>query len=349
MHKKMNLLHAARGIFSILIVFSTAGQLGLEYWKFPRLGLFGSQVQSGGLAFFLMLSGFIIFSLYHPFIGDKKVSIIFFFKRMIRIYPIYWYILIAMIPFYPFFTGQRTDLDGIVKSIFLIPHDHSLLKTSWSLSYLLLFYTFFTVLLYFGKNGGTVFAALWFLGIVMHFTQPVLSGIPLTDFLFSKYHLYFFVGGFIGYLTKKIRFSYPSLFVFLGLSGLVAAVWNAKMRLVPLDEMYNFGIPVTVLLMGIVMLDERKQIRLPRFLNFLGQASYSVYLSHYPALVICFRLADIWKWAERFGKPEVFALIIFIALIVGFVTHLLIEKPLLSFIFYRKKIPVSSDSYLAKQ
>jgi exopolysaccharide production protein ExoZ len=350
MVRKFQHLHAARGIFSILIVVVTAHQLGIAYWKFHLLPGLGDQIRLGALDFYFMLSGFVLFAIYHSHIGDRRVGGQFLFKRLVRLYPVYWYILIAIIPFSSFFTGRRnTDFGGIVQSIFLVPHDGSLLPTSWSLSHLLLFYTFFAILLFLGRSAGTLFVSLWFLGIVINFTQGLFQHHRLLDFLFSKYHLYFFAGGFIAYLTKKIRFAYPGWLAAAGAAGLMLAVLNVKHGWVPLDDVYNYGIPATLLVCGLASLDCRKDIRLPKFLNFLGQASYSLYLAHYPALVVLYHLATAKGLVQNADPAVLSAGMIVAALLIGWLSHVLIEKPLLSFIFFRRNIQVSSDSYMVSR
>jgi peptidoglycan/LPS O-acetylase OafA/YrhL len=326
----------------------TANRLGLAYFHFSFLGV-SDQVRSGGLDFFFLLSGFIIFHTYHRQVGEVRLARQFLLKRFLRIYPVYWYILISLIPLSPFFSGKQFNASTIAKSILLLPQDHPLLPTAWSLGHLLLFYLMFAVLLVLGRSTGTVIVSLWFLGIVINFTQGIFHDNPWLDFLFSKYHLYFFIGGFTAHITRKVQFKHPGLLVPLGAAGLVLAILNADRHLFPLDDLYNYGIPVTVFLSGLAMLDDRKEWKIPGFFNFLGQASYSLYLSHYPVLLLLCHFAAEGRWFTGMELHLAMALLIVAAVVVGFATHVLIEKPLLSFIFFRRNIQLSSDSYLMRK
>lgn len=350
MPRKFNFVHATRGIYSLIIVIFTAHVIGWQMWNHALLPMFGDNVQAGALAFVFMLSGLVIFSAYQSYIGDQEVAAQFLFKRFMRIYPIYWYILIACIPFDALLVGEKTTFSMVIRSIFLVPDPtEPLLPTAWSLSFLLVFYALFAVLLFLGRSVGTFIATLWFLGIVINFTQGLFEENHWLNFLFHKYHLFFFAGGFLGYLAKKIRFSFPMLLIIIGASGVLLAIFNQEMRWIPLDDMFNFGIPVSVLLMGLVSYDLQKEVKLPKLLHFWGQASYSVYLSHYPTLIVLFTFAgqlglDVWM-----GKEWVMILLVICTILLGWLTHTVIEKPLLSFIFYRRNIQVSSDSYLMKK
>lgn len=350
MPRKFNFVHAARGIYSLIIVVFTAHVIGLQNWNQALLPGLGQKTQSGALAFTFMLSGLVIFSVYQSSIGDRQAGTQFVFKRFMRIYPIYWYILIACIPFSALLLGEQTTLPMIIRSIFLVPDPKEpLLPTAWSLSFLLVFYTFFALLLFLGRSIGTFLASLWFLGIVINFTQGLFENDHWLNFLFHKYHLFFFAGGFIAYLAKKIRFSLPVLLIAFGMAGVVLAILNLKYRWLPLDEMFNFGIPVTILLIGLITIDLHKEVKIPKLFNFLGQASYSLYLSHYPTLVVLFHFAEKTGLDLLLGKQLAMALLVIGAILTGWMTHFLIEKPLLSFIFYRGNVEVSSDSYMMKK
>lgn len=254
------------------------------------------------------------------------------------------------IPFQTLLLGEETTFGMIIRSIFLVPNPSKpLLSNAWNLSFLLVFYALFTLLLFFGRNVGTFVATLWFFGIVINFTQGLFAGNHWLNFLFHKYHLYFFAGGFLVYLAKKVRFSYPIVLIFIGVSGITFAIFNQETHWIPLDDMFNFGIPVSILLMGLVSYDLQKEVILPKFLHFWGQAAYSVYLSHYPTLIVLFTFASQLGLHMWLGKELAIFLIIICTIVFGWLTHLIIEKPLLSFIIYRRNIQVSTDSYLVKK
>ncbi|WP_124728403.1 acyltransferase family protein [Staphylospora marina] len=349
MLRKYHLLHAARGIFSLLVVVLAAHRAGLHHWDVELIPGLDDRVRFGAMDFFFLLSGFVLFASYKSSIGDKRTARGFLIKRLIRIYSVYWYILIAIIPLSAFLTGQKASLDSIGPSVLLIPHEDSLLSSSGLLSILLVFYLFFFLFLFLGRNAGTLVAALWFLAVVIFFTQDVNLEHPVLQVLFSKYHLYFFAGAFIAHLTDKIPVKQPAWIFLIGATGTVLGVLNDLYGWVPLDDMYNYGVPVSLLLFGLAAADVKTEIRLPAWIQFMGQASYSLFLVHEPMLTLLFHLSGKDDWLGWADPLLLFALIIVAVILVGWLTHVLIEKPLLSFIFFRGNLQVSSDSYLTKR
>ncbi|MDB5052413.1 MAG: acyltransferase 3 [Bacilli bacterium] len=100
---------------------------------------------------FFVLSGFIIYYIHSADIGKKEQLKLFLIKRFVRIYPIYWVVLIGMTLVYLLIpnTGKGFELefDNIVRSIILFPQINHLptIAVAWTLSYEILFYIFFCI------------------------------------------------------------------------------------------------------------------------------------------------------------------------------------------------------------
>ena len=94
-----------------------------------------------------------------------------------------------------------------------------------------------------------------------------------------------------------------------------------------LDRALIFGLPSFAIVLSAVALDQSR-VKWPSMLVLLGDASYSIYLTHFFVTQTCV------KFAERLQiKSGIFLVVMFlIALvgvgIVGVLTHLFIEKPL---------------------
>ena len=101
-----------------------------------------------------------------------------------------------------------------------------------------------------------------------------------------------------------------------------------------------YGIGSSCLLVGTVGLEQGGRLHAPRFLMFLGDASYSIYLVHIIALSILAKLAF-----ARIGlSPErpllhatLFVALSAAAIGAGIVYHLLVEAPLLNWVSRRPK------------
>src|SRR5436190_1288571 len=101
-HHTMATLQAGRALAALLVVLYHNGLYIFaldKYWGAdPSRGLFN--FGHAGVEFFFVLSGFIIFYIHGKDLGVPSRFFSFIRKRFIRIYPIYWLVLAAIIPVY---------------------------------------------------------------------------------------------------------------------------------------------------------------------------------------------------------------------------------------------------------
>jgi len=98
-------------------------------------------------------------------------------------------------------------------------------------------------------------------------------------------------------------------------------------------------LPATVIMIGVVAYEQRFGVALRRFPMLLGNASYSIYLSHIFALGF---IGVIWRSAGLITADAPHAVVFAVASFtttVGFalLVYWLIEKPLLDFLSARIK------------
>ena len=153
--KYLDLVRASRAIIPLLIVFSHASKMTLENFDYNFLGI-PDLPRSGGVDFFFVLSGFMIYYIHMKDIGNKEAVKPFFIKRFIRIYPLYWILTLSVLPIYflvPSFGNEYIRHFGvIIKSLMLIPQPHSpIISVAWSLINTVLFYFAFALTIYFGR------------------------------------------------------------------------------------------------------------------------------------------------------------------------------------------------------
>jgi exopolysaccharide production protein ExoZ len=102
-----------------------------------------------GVDIFFVLSGFIIFYTNHKLIGKPSSFLGFIKKRLIRIYPIYWIVTLAILPAYLFVPsfgqGDELQTNVIIPSFLLVPgYRAPILVAGWTLIHELLFYLLFS-------------------------------------------------------------------------------------------------------------------------------------------------------------------------------------------------------------
>ena len=294
-------------------------------------------IGEAGVDLFFVISGFIMWLTTRRREASPKA---FLYHRLIRIVPLYWIFTFVFLAIKV--AGKHVEpvsLEDLARSLFFIPvYNASLFqKTSafyflgWTLMYEMFFYgVFATVLLLprrmqfvaittsllFLSGLGSVF--LFDRGMSFTYTSPLL--------------LEFATGCAIGKLYEKQLC--PSHFVgcillLFGTLALFITSWNIPENLY--QRTILWGLPCALIVFGALSLEDVARRSPSVTLLLLGNASYSIYLSHIIFLLI-FNLA-IQKM-ELFDDMRILVAIYLvvgsaIAVIGGVVVHELIERPLL--------------------
>ena len=366
---KFKLVQVFRGIAAMLVIMhhlianSTNHLNYITYGNFFNFGFVG-------VDFFFILSGFIITYVHFPDLmeSSKNRLAIFFKKRFIRIYPIYWIIAIVTVIIYyknqPVFM-QEADLKidftswksvKFLLESFLLIYDEKirLVGVAWTLSYELLFYVIFGLGIFLKFKGAKIIACLWLL-LILLFTFIIPNNNAFIKFFFNPIIIEFLVGCVVAYLVrKKINFPFK---ITLSLAAIIFFVLYNSFHMVGLvfhRDIYN--VTLMSLLFGIitymaVRFDQRNPtFKFPFILILIGDASYSIYLSHNMFLSALTRIyAKINPNYMNTGYLAIVCTIIFIIVVfLGILIHLLIEKKLLNFInkkFIAKKPKLYLQSF----
>ena len=146
--RRLDTVQAARGVAAMAVVLSHAGIVlgsatALGY--VPLHGVF--RAGHAGVDFFFVLSGFIIALVHHRDIGQPHSLPVYLWKRVTRIYPIYWVALgvLALLIAFGFVRDvdpvvAGTDIGQLLVTLLLLPqHRSPLLGVSWTLQHEMLF------------------------------------------------------------------------------------------------------------------------------------------------------------------------------------------------------------------
>lgn len=342
--RKFDLIQTFRGIAAVLVLLhhtslSSSVRNGYVY--------LGGLVTPGwaGVDFFFVLSGFIIFYISHKDIGNCNKSRIFITNRIKRIYPIYWLITLSIIVVFHFFSslGDKYDTSPLVilKSIFLWPQQLPLLKVSWSLSYEMLFYLLFTLVIIFGMRFAFLITIPWILLIL--FKLVGILTFPGSNFLLNPHNLEFIAGCLAAYLTiNKLPKSGYIYILLIGILGFILS-WVGGMNHLILQDYTSgilcFGISSFFVILGASSIESRKVLKVPKSLIFLGDASYSIYLTHTPIIVALLTLFKKLNVLQHSGTFIQLTVIWIITLFFGLLCYKCIEKPLILYLRNNKHIP----------
>jgi peptidoglycan/LPS O-acetylase OafA/YrhL len=199
------------------------------------------------------------------------------------------------------------------------------LPVGWTLTYEFLFYLFFAAALAIRVDVLRVIVpALGLVATVALFRSETW---PDWTVLFSTIVLEFVFGVVLAQWTLRgFRLS-PAIAVALVLGGfaviLAMPIGSENLRVL------SWGVPAFAIVAGAVSLEPRVAPAFPRWLLALGDASYSIYLSHgfvLPALMLLIaRFVSPGLWTE----VTTITLCLVVSSIAGWAVYVLVEHPML--------------------
>ncbi|MBW4578144.1 MAG: glycosyltransferase [Tildeniella nuda ZEHNDER 1965/U140] len=336
-------IQICRGIAALLVLLFHATQLSQEKLGQPFLGnlfAFGG----AGVDFFFVLSGFIIFFVHQADVGKRDRLKPFILKRLIRIYPLYWLITLAILPIYflepQLGYGYERDLAVIIKSLLLVPQQHfPILIVGWSLSHEMLFYGLFALAIVLPLRRFSYLLLGWFIGTIAVLLSSLSDSFNLDNyflfkFVFSAHNFEFLFGCLAADLIRKNRFNTQKTgFLFLGTSlFLLFGIAQAQRSLI-LNPVFAYGLPSMLIVLGSASFDVQRSCHqtrssLARLFTSLGDASYSIYLTHYLCLSVFLKLIVATNLISSIGYTATISLLLATTLGVGYLTYAWIEVPM---------------------
>ena len=286
------------------------------------------RIGQAGVDLFFVISGVVMWT---SAVERDAPAGLFLLRRAIRILPPYWIATAGLIALRlwlgPLFLAHaHLEPLHILLSLALIPHadpenlPFPLLTQGWTLVYEAGFYLLVALALKFARP-----VRMWIIGGGI--TALVLWGLswqPAYWFGANLMLLQFLAGCWLGRQAMRRALPPPTYGVALAVLGLAifAGLHLARLHSDPWRPLL-WGVPACLIVAGALSLDVRSGAagppRLP-WLEFLGEASYSIYLWHTLAFVVVVSLMP--------GKPPLFAPIAFAAAVVtGLIAWRLVERP----------------------
>lgn len=356
-------IQAARGAAAVLVVLFHLGYTLSLPKNFANPNIFKPFVfGASGVEFFFVLSGFIIMTAHYNEIGQANRLLRFLTKRAIRIYPIYWVIFIAVfiVGWFTPSLQHEVDRSGIViaKSLLLVPQlpgiiggtGAPIIIVAWTLQLEIVFYLVFSCLIINKKLGSSII----FLLLINYFASRDASNeSSILAYLARDYLILFALGSITAYACLKNHFLLSCRYRMMLFSGLIlffATAASSVFSLQILSE-YNtlfYGFASSAIIIGLVGFEMKGSvIGESKIFQLVGNASYSIYLTHFPVIAALTKAVPILG-LSRFGFMGLFfsfVSILIVTLLSGIITHLLIEMPILNFLqknILNKKIFLSS-------
>jgi len=294
-----------------------------------------------GVDIFFVISGFII----HHISANKEPGlrsvVDFAAHRIIRIVPLYWIfsalMLVATVMFAHQLRRGQLDATHVFASFLFIPWPPSpdltarpLLAQGWTLNYEMFFYLCFAALLALRADRRigllvALFVTLIAIGVVFHPKNTTL------DFYSNPIIAEFVFGVVLSSLRRRTTFLPRVVVVLFVVGGIVGLHFGEQLsESLGLSRAIARGLPAALIVAAFVLPNRfsSPHSTTSRVASELGDASYSLYLSHpfvYNAIAL------IWKKAIP-GAPYAFVIVSFFACTVAsLLIYRVIERPLLAY------------------
>ena len=326
-------IQALRGLAALFVVF--------QHVRFLNFGAFGVDI-------FFCISGFMIM-----FTTEKSTKY-FFRKRLIRILPLYYlmtlgtYLLLLLFP--SMFQQTRPDPVYLIKSLLFIPFDigggiiQPLLRIGWTVNcemlfYLLFFISFHLSRRYRGLICGAFLAVL--VGMVQIFAPAVSSWQSPLGSVLSPVLIFYgdpvmleFVFGILAYYVMRFLYRRHTLHPVSKSVSITSAVcipaifcllafFTPRVNVIGFRRLPLWGLPAFLML--VLAFLAGLGLTMPRFLVWMGDLSYSLYLIHYYPVMFLDRA--VFDFSTLTALSAV-GLVVSVALSIGlaYLSWILMEK-----------------------
>ena len=271
----------------------------------------------------------------------------FLLRRVSRIYPTYWFYCLLLLTVGAAVPGVASEgaKPDVVASLLLVPSEAPpLLLVGWTLMFEIYFYVVFALLMWTGFGPGP--RALWLVlwgGVVLagHCLLRPARSEAVLDALLSPLVFEFLAGCAAAYACRVVQ---PrTLSAVAGLLGCVLLVaslaWCETLFSLPWLRVAGFGAGGALLMIGCVGAEATLRRLLPRWVVGVGDASYSLYLSHLFTLAVVGRALSLaathapvlatWLLATPSGHAAALVVAVLASLLVAEASYRYVERPLL--------------------
>lgn len=334
MKSKIESLQVLRAFAAVFVVINHLwGEYNTKITQDLGLDIIGNF----GVDAFFILSGFIMCYKTRPDATlGFSTGIGFMLKRIERIYPIF---LIILLPFILLYLKQThpAKIYEILGNILLLPSFtssptyHMLVGPSWSLVYEMFFYIIYAVVMMLVKNKKQlVICSVGFLMLMVitvdsfSLRGPELGSSNFSFMVGDPLMVNFAMGCLYAQLFTKlqhIKISIP-LATILIFAFFILGMWLNEYGIV---RFVSFGLPAMAIV-AVFSLMESSESRFYQTLVYLGNASYSIYITHF-FIQVC----ALVIFAHRAYNKDAFGIgFSIVAVIAACLFYSLIEKRIIS-------------------
>jgi exopolysaccharide production protein ExoZ len=352
-------IQGLRGIAALLVVISHSILILHDRIGFDRIA---ATVAWGagdlGVKVFFIISGFIMTATTYRSFASGDAPAAFMRKRIVRIVPMYW--LATLLFCVRLATeGRPARLQEVAMSLFFIPYEQGqtnlygpVFSPGWTLNYEMLFYILFALVLLLPRGAALALLVTELMLLALVGSMPSLQhcgSAPLCAV--ARYYtdpiLLYFVAGILlallrGWLAEHNRLLPISMraataitlvaaAAYLGIVGVTHAQYGSLLYRIP---QITAGLVATTVCITAAASGPRG--RLLAGLLVLGDASYSIYLTH---TFVIGPASRIWVRFSSDGQVIFVGAMLVACSLVGVLLYRRVEKPMLRSLTPRRNFP----------
>jgi exopolysaccharide production protein ExoZ len=290
---------------------------------------------AAGVDIFFVISGFVMVVSSRRLASLPRAWWTFIQHRIVRIVPLYWLLttakLVLVFLFADLALRSAHDFGYVARSYLFFPvvdgagHFRPLLPVGWTLTYEFLFYLLFALALALRVD---VLRALGpGLGLLVIAALFRTQGWPAWTILFNTIVVEFIFGVVLAKLILR-RWLLPSgAAACLVVAGfvLILAVPEGSESLRPL----TWGLPALAIVAGAVSLERHVASVIPHWLLALGDASYSIYLTHGFVVPVIGLVFIFFHWTNLSAEVVAVLACLVAGSIVGWIVYVAVERPIM--------------------
>jgi exopolysaccharide production protein ExoZ len=332
-------LQAGRALAAISVAaFHLSVMMGVD--RYGGVPVFQEFTKHGsrGVDFFFVLSGFIILFAHVGDIGKPRAWGEYIYRRFVRLYPIYWLYTAGFVALLALGFGTQaslpTGLGDWLSTVTLIRFSDGSppITVAWTLFHEVAFYAAFSLLILNKRLGVAFFAIATCVCLALYQYPDTGERGPFNTYT-AAYNLFFLLGMGAYWLFRRGGRGVAEFVAGAAIFGFALLTMGLPYQLSPL----LLAIGLAFLVAGATKLERGGAIKVPVFLSFIGNASYTIYLVHIAVEGLLLKIALKTHLYQAVGAQVTYLLVLAATIGAGCVAYVLVERPLLTYLQARHK------------